>query len=206
MPGRNFSANTYKYGFNGKENDNEVKGAGNSYDYGFRIYDPRIGKFLSVDPLTKSYPWFTPYQFAANKPINSIDLDGLEDFEVTFQDDLESGSRTTKIRFVKDGDVLNIVYSKMQDGKNVLLNLPSDQFRTEKQKEAGDRLIESNRHPEIIKEHDGHKDAKRLVMIPIKEPITYGSKKVDNKPISKKYEFKGDDDAFIDKDFVRWKV
>ncbi|MFM7431818.1 MAG: hypothetical protein ACKO1F_18270 [Flammeovirgaceae bacterium] len=33
---------------------------------------------LSVDPLTKSYPWYTPYQFAGNKPIIAIDLDGLE--------------------------------------------------------------------------------------------------------------------------------
>ena len=31
-----------------------------------------------MDPLTNSYPWYTPYQFAGNKPINSIDLDGLE--------------------------------------------------------------------------------------------------------------------------------
>lgn len=46
----------YRYGFNGKENDNEVKGSGNQYDYGFRIYDPRIGRFLSTDPLFKTYP------------------------------------------------------------------------------------------------------------------------------------------------------
>ena len=30
--------------------------------------------------MTKSYPWYTPYQFAGNKPINSIDLDGLEEW------------------------------------------------------------------------------------------------------------------------------
>ncbi len=52
------------------------------YDYGFRIYDARLGKFLSVDPLFKSFPWYTPYQFAGNKPINSIDLDGLEEANV----------------------------------------------------------------------------------------------------------------------------
>lgn len=80
MPNRGFNANVgnYRFGFNGKENDNEVKGNGNQQDYGFRIYDPRIGKFLSVDPLTKSYPWYTPYQFSGNCPIWCIDLDGLE--------------------------------------------------------------------------------------------------------------------------------
>jgi RHS repeat-associated protein len=81
MPSRNFTAtNAYRYGFNGKENDNEVKGTGNEQDYGMRIYDPRVGRFLSVDPITKSYPWLTPYQFASNTPIQAIDLDGKEAF------------------------------------------------------------------------------------------------------------------------------
>ena len=79
MTGRKFSAGTgYRYGFNGKENDNEVKGEGAQYDYGFRIYDPRTGRFLSTDPLKKNYPMLTPYQFASNTPIAAIDLDGLE--------------------------------------------------------------------------------------------------------------------------------
>jgi RHS repeat-associated protein len=83
MVGREYKTkNGYRYGFNGKENDNEVKGVeGSQQDYGMRISDPRLGKFLSVDPLTKNYPWYTPYQFAGNKPINSIDLDGQEEFE-----------------------------------------------------------------------------------------------------------------------------
>lgn len=78
MVGRKFSAGSYRYGFNGKENDNEVKGEGNQQDYGFRIYDPRLVRFLSVDPLTGKYPELTPYQFASNCPIAGIDLDGLE--------------------------------------------------------------------------------------------------------------------------------
>ncbi|MBW7891902.1 MAG: hypothetical protein H3C48_12960, partial [Chitinophagaceae bacterium] len=65
---------------NGKENDNEVKGEGNQQDYGMRIYDPRLGRFLSVDPLTDKYPELTPYQFASNTPIQAIDLDGKEAF------------------------------------------------------------------------------------------------------------------------------
>ena len=79
MPGRDASASEYRYGFNGKEKDDEVSGNGNQYDYGFRIYNPRIAKFLSIDPLFKSYPWYTPYQFAGNNPILNIDLDGLEE-------------------------------------------------------------------------------------------------------------------------------
>ena len=74
---------SYFFGFNGKEQDSETYGEGNIYDYGFRIYNPRLGKFLSVDPLTQSFPWYTPYQFAGNKPIWAIDLDGLEEVKYT---------------------------------------------------------------------------------------------------------------------------
>lgn len=49
------------------------------YDYGFRIYNPAIARFLSVDPLSPDYLWYTPYQFAGNKPIIAVDLDGLEE-------------------------------------------------------------------------------------------------------------------------------
>jgi len=58
--------------------DNVVKGEGNQLDYGLRIYDPRISRFLSTDPLTREFPWWTPYQYAGNSPIAFIDLDGAE--------------------------------------------------------------------------------------------------------------------------------
>lgn len=66
QPGRNWQlGDVYRYGFNGKENDNEVKGEGNQQDYGMRIYDTRLGRFLSVDPITKEYPALTPYPLAS---------------------------------------------------------------------------------------------------------------------------------------------
>jgi RHS repeat-associated protein len=91
MPERSFSVGKCRFGFNGKENDNEIKGVGDQQDYGLRIYDPRLGKFLSVDPLTKKYPWYTPYQFAGNKPIQFIDLDGGE------ENDTGKGNNGTKV-------------------------------------------------------------------------------------------------------------
>jgi len=77
MPGRKFNSGDYRFGFNGKENDSEW-GSQVIQDYGFRIYNPSIGKFLSVDPLSPEYPELTPYQFAHNTPIWAIDVDGLE--------------------------------------------------------------------------------------------------------------------------------
>ena len=82
MDGRSEQDSAYRYGFNGKEEDSNGEwGSKSHYDYGFRIYNPSIAKFLSVDPLTKSYPMLTPYQFASNRPIDGIDLDGLEFFK-----------------------------------------------------------------------------------------------------------------------------
>jgi len=81
MPGRNYTLDgnpAYRYGFNGQEKDNDIKGEGNSLEFKYRIYDSRIGKFLSVDPLYKSYPWNSSYAFAENRPIDGIDLEGKE--------------------------------------------------------------------------------------------------------------------------------
>lgn len=92
----------YRYGFNGKEKDNEVSGDGNQYDYGFRIYNPRLGRFLSVDPLAYSYPYYTPYQFAGNMPVAAIDLDGLEQYVVVHYKD--NTGRTYKIEITTAED------------------------------------------------------------------------------------------------------
>ncbi len=98
--------NTYRFSFNGKEKDSETFGDGNEYDYGFRICSPRIGRFLSVDPLSKSFPWYTPYQFAGNTPISAIDLDGLEELIVTRWYDGDKFIGVTYFRIMNESDRL----------------------------------------------------------------------------------------------------
>jgi RHS repeat-associated protein len=70
------SSSSYRYGFNGKEKDDEVKGEGNSYDFGARMYDCRIGRWLSRDKMESNYPFLSPYTFVANNPLFFIDPDG----------------------------------------------------------------------------------------------------------------------------------
>jgi RHS repeat-associated protein len=70
----------YRFGYNNMPKDNEIAGIGNTIDYKARQLDTRIGRFWSVDPLTKKFPELTPYQFASNTPIQAIDLDGKEAF------------------------------------------------------------------------------------------------------------------------------
>ena len=79
MPGRSYQGSDgYRYGFQGQEQDDEVKGDGNSVSFKYRVHDPRIGRFLSQDPLAINYPWNSPYSFAENKVIQFIELEGLE--------------------------------------------------------------------------------------------------------------------------------
>ncbi len=97
MPGRKYSAvSSYRYGFNGKENDNEVKGEGNQQDYGERAYDPRIGRWLGVDPVQKKYPAWSPYNYAMNSPLKLRDDNG-EDVIVTITDNTITFSSTIYI-------------------------------------------------------------------------------------------------------------
>ena len=51
QPGRHGNSGEYRYGFNGMEKDDEIEGEGNSYDFGARTYDPRIGRFKRIDPF-----------------------------------------------------------------------------------------------------------------------------------------------------------
>ena len=66
----------YRYGFNGKENDNDVKTGGNQIDFGARIYDARAARWLSTDALATEYPSLAPYAFALNTPLTAKDPDG----------------------------------------------------------------------------------------------------------------------------------
>jgi len=80
VPTRHNNANIYRYGFQGQEKDNEIKGIGNSINYKFRMYDPRVGRFFAVDPLAEKYPWNSPYAFSENVVINAVELEGLEKY------------------------------------------------------------------------------------------------------------------------------
>jgi len=125
MPGRSsvMSGSEYRYGFNGKEKNEDRDGEeeiGNltTYDYGFRIYNPGIGRFLSVDPLAPDYPWFSPYHFAGNTPIWAKDLDGLEaefrnDGSIYYKVKPKQGFSQISQDLAADG--VNIPWDKLRD-------------------------------------------------------------------------------------------
>lgn len=107
MPGRKFTgSNSYRYGFNGKENDNETVGTGEgTQDYGMRIYNPALGRFLSVDPLSSEYPFNSTYAFAENSPIAGTDLDGAEFFYAANGAFIGQIGKSTEVRVIDESKV-----------------------------------------------------------------------------------------------------
>jgi len=99
--GRSWSGGSqYRFGFNGVEIENNIIGESTSYSFKYRIEDSRLGRFLSIDPLFKAYSSYSPYQFAANNPIISFDLEGLEnpsDLNPTVLSTPDGGSITLPI-------------------------------------------------------------------------------------------------------------
>jgi RHS repeat-associated protein len=71
-------SDAYRYGFQGQERDDEVKGEGNSYNYTFRMHDPRLGRFFATDPLEAWFPHNSPYAFSENRMIDGVELEGSE--------------------------------------------------------------------------------------------------------------------------------
>jgi RHS repeat-associated protein len=123
-------ADGYRLGFNGKEKDNEVYGEGNLYNFGARIHDARIGRFLSVDPLYKKNAGSSTYSYAANNVISCMDKNGMDSFLAITQPSPGSNVLwvTTVIKVSDQGkDAVmyihqdkdeNITYGEWQDGFN----------------------------------------------------------------------------------------
>ncbi|MEZ4983520.1 MAG: RHS repeat-associated core domain-containing protein [Saprospiraceae bacterium] len=72
--GQQLATPAQDYRYNGKEKD-EATGL---YDYGFRWYDPAIGRFTGVDPIADQFAWVSVFNYAENEPVGHIDLWGLQ--------------------------------------------------------------------------------------------------------------------------------
>ncbi len=72
-----------KYLYNGKELQDDL--GLDWYDYGWRMYDPTLGRWHCVDNLAEKYLSFSPYAYCNNNPIRLIDIDGNEFTEAAWK-------------------------------------------------------------------------------------------------------------------------
>jgi RHS repeat-associated protein len=93
----------YRFGYQGSEKDNETKGNGNSYTTEFRQYDPRLGRWLSLDPMMLKYPYMSPYCGYNNNPIYFKDPSGAEG---------EEGNQSVQKHKIKQDDNLSTLAKK----------------------------------------------------------------------------------------------
>ncbi|WP_378175191.1 hypothetical protein [Aquimarina sp. SS2-1] len=113
LPNRHGNSSDYRYGFQGQEVDNEIKGEGNSVNFTFRMHDSRVGRFFAVDPLSPQYAHYTPYSFAGNKVIAWRELEGLEESNINDEFSYEDANW-----FVKTMANLFVVAAKVGDNFN----------------------------------------------------------------------------------------
>ncbi|MDW3193113.1 MAG: RHS repeat-associated core domain-containing protein [Cytophagales bacterium] len=145
------------YKFTGYEEQKETA----LIDFGWRNYDPALGRFNSIDLFSDKYYDLNPYQYAANNPLKYVDIkgdslmlfkngvyvttvdngkeeitgfnqestideDGKEMFtggqSFSFNDiDLDKeGAKTTRLNFISNEDVSNIISESGVKDQNVL--------------------------------------------------------------------------------------
>lgn len=103
LVGRNWEGGSeYRFGFNGKENTDDIYGNDNAVDFGARLYDNRLGRWFSVDQLYKKYSWINPYAYNFNNPISYIDKDGQEPTRVL------SGTIEDAIKYFRKNNLTDV--------------------------------------------------------------------------------------------------
>ena len=102
LDGRTVSGDSYRYGFNGMEKDDEIKNIeGSSYDFGARMYDSRLGRWFATDNFFAKRPIQSPYSFVGNNPIINKEIDG-NDYEIIINKSDKGNTITIKATVYTD--------------------------------------------------------------------------------------------------------
>lgn len=158
MVGGEWVGESYRYGFNGMEKDDEMKGEGMSYDFGARVYDPRVGRWWSRDSKEYYHPGWSPYTFVICNPLSFVDIDGREVYDsegnrVILTTELvdgkyvvhysfdEKSSIETQTEFVKNWDPILSLSVQTEIGRKDIEFISNVETRIEKYPEIKEKLV-----------------------------------------------------------------
>lgn len=148
VPNKHGTSRDYRFGFNGKEKDDEIKGEGNNYDMGLRNYDPRIARMFSIDPRASEYPWQSSYAYHMNSPVKIIDFlggGGKGDGEFIINKDGQ------KEKISSRGDDKGIDFIHLDDNSTIIEDKKTNKQMTVKPTPDGRSLLKDyfKRHKSI---------------------------------------------------------
>lgn len=156
VPNRHGSTDDYRYGFNDMEKDDEIKGEGNSYDYGARMLDPRVGRWFARDPKSEKYPHESPFVFVSNSPVVCVDPDGEEKIVISGGADLHNKNRMNFIMGAKSQlkNYINEVKRSKSNEKVTWIIFDLDYTPTEKKQFAAYAKAKGINSPVYVKTAD----------------------------------------------------
>ncbi len=112
LENRDYTSEKYRYGFQNQERDDELKDNGNSINFTYRMHDPRLGRFFSVDPVSNEYPYNSCYAFSENRVIDGVELEGLEVVHIS---DKISQYATQVLQVIKSSEYLSSLTFERED-------------------------------------------------------------------------------------------
>jgi hypothetical protein len=165
MPGRNYSATEYRFGFNGQEKDNQIYGSGNSYTAEFWQYDARLGRRWNVDPIFKE--WESPFACLSGNPVFMVDILGSSAGDYLDQngnylgwdgkkdDNVYIVTDWTQARIIKKNDSKGLITPSLPNG--TFFDLPSFEIRKKIQRvyEQGSTPTSTEHGGRIFKDFNG---------------------------------------------------